>query len=151
MAVEPKSGKRFVEAKDQHKTADWIAFILGVINYYANTQKLTIVLDNLSTHKPEAFYEYFPPDQAKDILDRLEFVFTPPHGSWLNIAEIELSVLMGQCLDRRIPDKASLNFQIQAWQKHRNDQEVKIDWQFNIRQAREKLKRIYPMVEPDTI
>ncbi len=146
MAVEPKSGKRFVETKNHHKTPDWIAFILVLINYYTNIEKLTIVLDNLSTHKPEAFYQYFPPEQAKAILDKLEFVFTPPHGSWLNIAEIELSVLIGQCLDRRIPDKETLEKEIKAWQAFRDDKQVKIDWQFNIKDARRKLSRIYPKI-----
>ena len=144
MAVEPKSGKRFVETKDHHKTPDWVAFMLVLIAYYKDVEKLTIVLDNLSTHKPEAFYEFFPPDEAKAILDKLEFVFTPPHGSWLNIAEIELSVLAGQCLKRRIPDKQTLIHEITAWQKQRDDRQVKIDWKFKIEDAREKLHRTYP-------
>ena len=151
MAVEPKSGKRFVEAKDHHKTSDWIAFILVLVNYYKQAEKLTIVLDNLSAHRPEAFYEFFPPAQAKAMLDKLEFVFTPPHGSWLNIAEIELSVLAGQCLDRRIPNKEILDQELQAWQNHRDDREVKIDWQFNIQDARAKLNRVYPQIIPSAL
>jgi hypothetical protein len=146
MAVEPKSGKRFVEAKDRHTTTDWIAFILVLIDYYKDVEKLTIVLDNLATHKPEAFYEHFPPQQAKAILDKLEFVFTPPHGSWLNIAEIELSVLIGQCLKRRISDKQTLAHEIKAWQQYRDDKQVKIEWSFNVEAAREKLNRIYPKI-----
>lgn len=145
MAVEPKSGKRFVEAKDRHATNDWVAFILVLVDWYKDAQKLTIVLDNLSTHKPEAFYEHFAPKEAKAILDKLEFVFTPPHGSWLNIAEIELSVLVGQCLKRRIPDKRTLADEISAWQQHRDDRRVKVEWKFNIEDARAKLARIYPI------
>ena len=148
LAVEPKSGKRFVEPRDQHKTADWVAFMSSLLEQYEEAERITIVLDNLSTHKPEAFYEYFLPDRAKATLDKLEFVFTPPHGSWLNIAEIELSVLKGQCLDRRIGDKETLEREIRAWQKSRDDKEVKIEWQFNISDAREKLSRIYPKVDP---
>lgn len=147
LAVEPKSGKRLVESRDQHKTADWVAFMSSLLEQYKEAERVTIVLDNLSTHKPEAFYEYFMPDRAKGILDKLEFVFTPPHGSWLNIAEIELSVLKGQCLDRRIGDKETLDREIRAWQKSRDDKEVKIEWQFNISDAREKLSRIYPKVD----
>ena len=142
--------KRFVEAKDRHTTTDRIAFILVLINYYKDVERLTIVLDNLSTHKPEAFYEHFAPQQAKAILDKLEFVFTPPHGSWLNIAEIELSVLIGQCLKRRIPDKQTLADEIKAWQQYRDDKQVKIEWTFNVEAAREKLKRIYPKITAST-
>jgi hypothetical protein len=145
MAVEPLGGKRFVQARDYHKTADWVAFMTLLIEAYKDAEKLTVVLDNLSTHKPEAFYDYFPPDQAKAITDKLEFVFTPPHGSWLNIAEIELNVLIGQCLNRRIPDKKSLQKEIDAWKNHRDNRKVKIDWKFRIADARKKLERIYPV------
>ena len=149
MAVEPLSGKRFVEARDHHKTADWVAFMMQLIEAYKDAEKITVVLDNLSVHRPEAFYQYFPPAEAKAITDKVEFVFTPPHGSWLNIAEIELNVLIGQCLNRRIPDKQTLRREIQAWQKHRNQRQVKIDWQFNIQDARKKLDKVYPKINQD--
>lgn len=144
MAVEPLRGKRFVQSMDDHKTESWVRFIIRVIHHYKHAKKITIILDNLSTHKPEAFYQYFPPEQAKAILDRMEFVFTPPHGSWLNVAEIELSVLIGQCLDRRIADKETLKREIQAWKKARDEREAKIQWNFFIHHARKKLKKIYP-------
>ena len=101
-------------------------------------------MDNYETHKPGSLYDTFPPKQAKEIWDRFEFVYTPKHGSWLNMSEIELNVLMGQCLSRRIPDIKEIKKEVNAWQKARNNQNAKIDWQFSTDDARIKLKRLYP-------
>ena len=109
---------------------------------------MTLVVDNLSTHKPAVLYEVFEPAAARRIMGRLEFVYTPKHGSWLNVAEIELSVLARQCLDRRVPDMATLAREVAAWERARNGAAVKVDWQFPTADARTTLKRLYPVLEP---
>lgn len=101
-------------------------------------------MDNLNTHKGASLYEVFEPAEARRLLDRLEIHYTPKHGSWLNIAEIELRVLIGQCLDRRIPDKVTMIREVAAWQKRRNNSQAKVDWRFTTQDARIKLKRLYP-------
>ena len=101
-------------------------------------------MDNLSTHNPGALYEAFNPEKAKKLWDRFEFVYTPKHGSWLNMAEIELNVLNGQCLNRRIDDISLVESEAEAWQKHRNNKDSRINWQFTTEKARVKLKRLYP-------
>jgi len=103
-------------------------------------------MDNLNTHKPSALYETFPPEEAKRIWDRFEFIYTPKHGSWLNMAEIELNVLMGQCLNRRIDNTATIRKEVRAWEKDRNNKKAKINWQFRTDDARIKLKRLYPTI-----
>jgi hypothetical protein len=102
------------------------------------------VLDNLNTHKAASLYEAFAPEEARRIVKKLEFHYTPKHGSWLNMAEIELSILQRQCLDRRIPDEDTLKREIAAWEKQRNEEKATIDWRFSITDARQKLKRLYP-------
>ncbi len=110
---------------------------------------MTLVVDNLEhLHKPSVLYEVFTPEEARRIMGRLEFVYTPKHGSWLNMAEIELSVLARQCLSRRIPDLATLTREVAAWERTRNGAAVKVDWQFTTTDARTKLKRLYPVLEP---
>lgn len=146
MANEPLDGKRIVRIKDTHKTADWVDFMEEIYNAYPHARLITVVLDNLSTHKPAAFYEYFPPEKAHQMLEKFEFVFTPTHGSWLNIAEIELNTLKGQCLNRRIESKEKMILQVQAWEEDRNQKEARIDWQFSTNEARIKLKRLYPKI-----
>jgi hypothetical protein len=111
---------------------------------YPNAKVIRVVQDNLSTHKPAALYEAFPPEEARRILQRLKFHFTPKHGSWLNIAEIELNVLSSQCLDRRIGDKETLIKEVVAWNHDRNQQAASVNWQFTTQDARVKLKRLYP-------
>ena len=111
---------------------------------YPQAEVIRVVLDNLNTHKPASLYEAFAPEEARRIVKKLEFHFTPKHGSWLNMAEIELSVLQRQCLDRRIPDEATLTHEVAAWEKERNEKQATIDWRFSITDAREKLKRLYP-------
>ena len=104
-------------------------------------------MDNLNTHEPGALYEAFPPEKAKALWDRFEFVYTPKHGSWLNMAEIELNVLTGQCLNRRIDDIEVVRKEVNAWQKHRNNRQSKVNWQFTTKDARIKLSRLYPTLE----
>src|SRR5215510_14875962 len=103
------------------------------------------VIDNLNTHKPASLYEAFEPEEAHRIVKKLEFHYTPKHGSWLNMAEIELSVLQRQCLDRRIPDEETLNQEITAWEQRRNKEKATIDWRYSVNDEREKLKRLYPL------
>jgi len=102
-----------------------------------------VVIDNLNTHKPASLYEAFEPEEARRIVKKLEFHYTPKHGSWLNMAEIELSVLQRQCLDRRIPDEETFKREVAAWEQRRNDEKATIDWRFSVSEAREKLKRLY--------
>ena len=147
MASEPLAGKRMVKVTERKTKMDWAFFIKEIAEKYKKAHKITLVMDNFSTHKPGALYETFPPEQAKNIWDRFEFVYTPKHGSWLNMAEIELNVLIGQCLNKRIGQISTVNQEVEAWQKHRNNLNSKINWQFTAKDARIKLKRLYPSVE----
>lgn len=146
MAVEPLTGDVIVEAKERHATKDWVAFIYMVALRYPDAITITFVLDNLSTHKPSAFYDFFPPEEAKALLDRLRFVFTPKHGSWLNMAEIALHVLNRQCLCKRMPNIETMREQIAFWEKDKARKKKPINWQFGISDAREKLSRLYPKI-----
>jgi hypothetical protein len=147
LASEPLNGKRYVEVTERKTKTDWAKFIKQIADdWYKNATKITLVMDNLSTHKPAALYEAFEPKEAKRIRDRFEFVYTPKHGSWLNMAEIELNVLMGQCLNRRIDNIQKMQKEVTAWQTHRNNKEATINWQFTNDQARIKLKRLYPTI-----
>ena len=147
MANEPLSGKRFVKVTEHKTKKDWAHFAKEIADeYFPDAQKIRLVMDNLSTHKAGALYEAFEPHEAKRILDRFEFVHTPKHGSWLNMAEIELNVLMGQCLNRRIGDVETMKKEVKAWQEDRNNKEAKINWQFTNDTARIKLKRLYPTI-----
>lgn len=126
---------------------DWAEFIRKIADeWYSDAEKITLVMDNLATHKASALYEAFPPKEAKRIWDRFEFVYTPKHGSWLNMAEIELNVLMGQCLKRRISNLGIMEKEVTAWQTHRNNKTAKINWQFTNADARIKLARLYPTI-----
>lgn len=147
MANEPLSGKRFVKITDQKTKKDWALFVKEIADeHYPKAEKIILVMDNLATHKPAALYETFTPSEAKRIWDRFEFVYTPKHGSWLNMAEIELNVLMKQCLCGRIADKETIKQQAKAWQNDRNNKEATINWQFTNEKARTKLKRLYPTI-----
>lgn len=147
LASEPLNGKRYVEVTERKTKNDWAKFIKTIADvWYKEAKKITLVMDNLATHTPAAFYEVFEPKEAKRILDRFEFVYTPKHGSWLNMAEIELNVLMGQCLSRRIDNMETIKHEVDAWQKHRNNKVCKINWQFNCKDARIKLKKLYPTI-----
>ncbi len=147
IANEPLAGKRFLEITERKTKKDWACFIEQIANTYQNAKKITLVMDNLNTHKPGSFYEVFNPERAKKLWDRFEFVYTPKHGSWLNMAEIELNVLNGQCLNRRIDNIATIKKESNAWQNHRNNLNATINWQFTTKDARIKLKRLYPTLQ----
>tara|TARA_B100001105_G_C22336974_1_gene419462 strand:+ start:556 stop:1209 length:654 start_codon:yes stop_codon:yes gene_type:complete len=147
LASEPLAGKRYVEVTEQKTKADWAKFIKQIADdWYADATKITLVMDNLATHKPAALYEVYEPKEAKRIWDRFELVYTPKHGSWLNMAEIELNVLMGQCLNRRIDNLETMKKETTSWQNHRNNKEAKIKWQFTCDDARIKLLKLYPSI-----
>ncbi len=147
MAVEPLAGKRFVGITERKAKTDWALFLEEISGRYDSAKKITLVMDNFSTHGPGAFYETFVPAVAKALWDRFEFIYTPKHGSWLNMAEIELHVLIRQCLNRRIGDINEMKTEVGAWQNHRNNAHSQIDWQFTCENARIKLKRLYPTLE----
>jgi len=144
MAVEPLKGRRLVQITERKTKTDWAIFIAEIAELYANAKKITLVMDNLNTHSPGSFYEAFPPQIAKSMWDRFEFVYTPKHGSWLNMAEIELNVLISQCLSKRIDNILDMQREVHAWQNRRNNAKSTIDWQFTNEKARVKLKRLYP-------
>jgi len=147
LASEPLTGKRYVEVTEQKTKTDWAKFIKQIADvWYPGTFKITLVMDNYGTHKPAALYEQFEPEEAKRIWDRFNFVYTPKHGSWLNMAEIELNVLMGQCLNRRIDNLETMKNEVDAWQAHRNNKEAKINWRFTCKDARVKLQKLYPSI-----
>ncbi len=147
MACEPLAGKRIVKITDRKTKKDWACFIDEIAMQYENTEKITLVMDNLNTHAPSSFYETFPPEKAKALWDKFEFVFTPKHGSWLNMAEIELNVLTGQCLNRRIDNIEDVRKESEAWQNFRNNKNAKVNWQFTAEDARVKLSRLYPTLD----
>jgi hypothetical protein len=145
LANEPLAGFRTVKITDKKCKVDWAEFIKEIADiHYPEAELITLVMDNLGTHTPGAFYERYDPVEAKRILDRFEFVFTPKHGSWLDMAEIELNVLNNQCLGRRIDTIGKVRKEVEAWQKDRNGFTKKINWQFTTEKARIKLKRLYP-------
>ena len=147
MAGEPLAGKRLVEVTQRRTKSDWARFIKEIAENYKDAKRITLVMDNLSTHKAGSLYEVFPPEEAKGIRDRFEFVYTPKHGSWLNMAEIELNVLMGQCLSRRIDNIGEVQSEVAAWQRHRNNLDATVNWQFTTEKARVKLRRLYPTLD----
>jgi hypothetical protein len=144
---QPLAGRRHVKVTEHRTKIDFAHCMLYLVDeLFPDADCVVIVLDNLNTHTPAALYEAFEPAEAKRILDRLEFHYTPKHGSWLNMVEIEIGVLSEQCLDRRIPDANTLQSEIAAWEISRNDQRATVDWQFTTARAREKLKRLYPVI-----
>ena len=147
MSVEPLAGKRYVKVTERKTKQDWAHFLEEIAKKYIDAEKITLVMDNLETHKPGSLYDTFPAEKAKKLWDRFEFVYTPKHGSWLNMAEIELNVLMGQCLKGRIPDFEKVKSHVKAWKTERNNKNAKINWQFTTEDARVKLKRLYPLFE----
>jgi hypothetical protein len=147
MANEPLKGSRMVEVTEFKKKQDWARFIKRIADeLYPNAEKITLVMDNFKTHAASSLYETFEPMEAKRIWDRFEFVFTPKHGSWLNMAEIELHVLNGQCLSRHIGTMEEISEKVDAWQRDRNNKESKINWQFTTKDSRIKLRRLYPSI-----
>jgi transposase len=148
MLFQPLAGRRFVEVTEKRRKVEWATVMKQLSDVrYPQAEKIIVVLDNLNTHTPSAFYETFEPEEARRLVERFEFHFTPKHGSWLNMAEIELSALVRQCLDRRLPDIETLTEEVQAWQQERNDQVVKVLWQFTTTDARTKLKHLYPKIQ----
>jgi hypothetical protein len=145
LEVEPLAGRRHVAVTEHRARTDWGWWIKGMLDErYRDARSVRLVMDNLNTHSTASLYETFPPQEARRLAERLEIHYTPKHGSWLNIAEIELSVLNGQCLDRRIPDFETMRKQVAAWEDDRNNRPSKIRWQFSTANARIKLKRLYP-------
>ena len=147
MANEPLAGKRYVKVTERKTKTDWAAFIKEIADkHYPLAQKIRLVMDHLATHKPAALFEAFPPEEAKRIWDRFEFIYTPKHGSGLNMAEIELHVLMGQCLNRRIDNIETIKQEVNAWQQDRNNKEATINWKFTNDKARIKIKKLYTTI-----
>ncbi len=148
MAFEPLAGKRYVEATEHRTKVDFAKFICNLVEEkYPESQKIILVMDNLNTHTPASLYELFEPAEAKRIADRMEIHYTPKHGSWLNMAEIELGVLSGQCLSRRIESITEIKNEVASWESDRNKRESKVNWRFTTPNARIKLKRLYPSIE----
>lgn len=147
LSSEPLKGIRFTQVTERRTKIDWALFIRELIDtQYQDAQKVVLVLDNLNTHTVGSLYEAFVPEEARRLASKLEIHYTPKHGSWLNMAEIELSVMSGQCLNRRIPDKETYKKEIQTWENTRNNQQIGVDWHFTTNKARNKLKRLYPKV-----
>jgi len=147
MACEPLAGKRIVGVTDRKTKIDGAQFVQRIADHYEEAEKITLVMDNLNTHRAGSLYEVFVPAEAKRLWNRFEFVYTPKHGSWLNMAEIELNVLTRQCLNRRLGSISEVTSQVSAWQQHRNNLNATVNWQFTTDQARIKLKRLYPTLD----
>ena len=148
MFFAPLRNWRHVKVTDRRTKVDWVYCMRDLVDvHFPDAVRIRVVEDHLNTHDPSALYEVFEPAEAKRILDRLEFHYTPKHGSWLNMAEIELSVLSGQCLDRRIADKPTLEHEAVAWEDRRNNSHATVNWRFTTADARIKLKRLYPSIE----
>ena len=145
MVCEPLGGQRQVEVTDSHNSQEWAKVVGKIVEeWWADAQRITLVQDNLSAHRKAALYEVFAPERARAILRKIDFVFTPKHGSWLNMAEIELSILSRQGLTQRVASQAEFAKQVQDWVSQRNDKSSTVDWQFTSADARIKLKRLYP-------
>jgi hypothetical protein len=145
LEVEPLTGQRHVAATEHRTSKDWAWWIKTMLDErYPNAVQVRLILDNLNTHCPASLYEAFPPQEARRLAERLEIHYAPKHGSWLNMAEIELSALNGQCLDRRIPNLRTMQQYIAAWEIGRNNRQTKINWRFFNSDARIKLRHLYP-------
>ena len=145
MIFEPLQGKRYVQVTDRRTKEDWAKCMQYIVDkLYPKALKITVVLDNLNTHTPASLYDYFEPAEAKRIADKLDLQYTPKHGSWLNMAEIEFSALSRQCLKGRIGSQEKMIEEVSAWEKKRNEERVGCDWRFTTQDARIKLKSLYP-------
>ena len=145
MVFAPLQGWRHVDVTDRRTSMDFAHCLKDVVDvHFPEADQIVLVSDNLNTHKPGALYEAFAPEEARRIIEKLEWHYTPKHGSWLDMAEIELSVLQRQCLDRRIPDQDTLKREVAAWERERNQHAVKTNWRFTTEDARIKLKKLYP-------
>lgn len=147
LASEPLAGWRCVSVTERRTKCDWARFIASLLDQrYAEADRVVLVMDNLNTHSKGSFYEAFPPHEARAYCQRLEIHHTPKHGSWLNVAECELSALQAQCIGRRVPDRSMLATETAAWTDERNAAKVGISWQFTTADARIKLRRLYPSI-----
>jgi transposase len=148
MTFEPLAGRRRVTVTDRRTKVDFAQVIRELVDeQYPRAERIVLVMDNLNTHKLSSLYEAFAPAEARRLIERLEVHYTPKHGSWLNMAETELSVLSTQCLDRRIGEKDDLRVEVAAWEQRRNTAKCRVDWQFTTADARVKLKRLYPSIQ----
>jgi transposase len=136
-----------VKITERRARQDWALFLQDIAGQYPEAEKILLVMDNLNTHTPGSLYETYSPENAKALWNRFEFLYTPKHGSWLNMAEIELSVLTRQCLSRRIAEIDEVRAEVKAWENARNNKNAKVNWQFTTEDARIKLKRLYPTLE----
>lgn len=150
MMFQPAAGWRHVSIREHRTKADF-ADVMKVLldEHFPAVQGLKVVMDNLNTHTPASFYEVFPPGEARRLASKLDIHYTPKHGSWLDMAEVEISVLKGQCLDRRIATVEQLAEEVSAWEQERNDKKATVEWQFTSQKARKKLTRLYPQVEQE--
>jgi len=145
LEIEPLTGRRHVDITERRTRKDWATFVKGMLDErYPDALKVRLVMDNLNTHSTASLYETFAPEEARRLARRLEIHHTPKHGSWLNVAEIELSALNGQCLNRRIPNIDLMRKEVAAWELDRNNRSAAVDWRFTTENARIKLKRLYP-------
>ncbi len=149
LAFEPLAGKRQARVTDTRKRRDWACFMQELLDGpYAKASRVVLVMDQLNTHSTASFYEAFAPHEARRLASRLDIHYTPKHGSWLNMAEIELSALGRQCLDQRIPEKKTMEKQVRAWTSQRNKTRTRVNWRFTTKDARIRLRKLYPSIEP---
>ena len=147
MLFAPLDGWRYVKVTDHHTKADWAQVVKELVDeHFPEKKKIVLVMDNLNTHKVSSLYTAFRPEEARRIAERIEIDYTPKHGSWLDMAGIEIGILARQCLNRRIPDQDSLKREIKAWQDKRNQIGIRVDWRFTTKDARVKLKSLYPTI-----
>ena len=148
MIFEPLAGKRRVKVTERRTKKDWAEGIREMVDeMYPEAERIVLVMDNLNTHTPASRYDAFPPDEAKRIADRLEIHYTPKHGSWLDMAEIELGILGRQCLNRRIDNVEELTREVAAWEAQRNAANAKVNWRFTMNDARIRLRKLYPSID----
>ena len=149
VAFEPLTGWRGVEVRERRRGREFAEEARHLAEeVYPDAEKIRLVVDNLNIHTPASFYEAFEAERARELCRRVEFVYTPVHGSWLNMVEVELSVLVRQCLRRRIPEAEVLRREAQAWCEERNRAGASVDWRFTTDDARTKLRKLYPSIEP---
>jgi transposase len=145
---EPLQGRRWVDVTERRTRTDWAYQVKELVDVrYPEAERIVLVMDNLNTHTPASLYEAFEPEEARRLAEKLDIHYTPKHGSWLNMAEIELSILSRQCLNRRVPNFESLRSEVEAWQQRRDATGGTIDWRFRTEDARIKLKRLYPSLQ----
>ena len=147
MLFAPLEGRRRVEVTARRTKVDWAHLIRELVDGDYPDKRVELVMDNLNTHTPASLYEAFEPVEARRIAQRLEIHYTPKHGSWLNMADIEIGAMVRQCVDRRIPDRDSMRREVEAWQQRRNRESVRVDWRFTTADARIKLKTLYPSIQ----